>query len=522
VAETQDQREERERFERERGGKLALQAVGGDTTVLGPKQIGPLVAYALRIGLSDDKIVAWCGRRGHDAPNARHTIDLVRQSPEKFQRVDLSLFGDHSGFVQSFNENPANYPDPEVAALIDRVRKQEQARKVVAQEIDQDRKIQIITADTITPEATAWLWQDWVAVGSFGLTAGREGTGKTTLLYQMAADITRGKLEGEFKGQPRQVIIAATEDSWAHTVVPRLMGAGADLSKIGRIDVVTSQGANLELKLPDDLPNLPEVIRQRDVALVILDPLISRLSGKLDTHKDAEVRQALEPIVKLADDTGVVVIGIIHVNKGTARDPLNMIMGSRAFSAVSRFVVFVATDPDDDSLRLVGLPKNNLGRTDWPCRTFTIEDHVVGKTEQGRAIHTGKLVWGADDERHIREIVRDSAREENSRAESLKEAKTWLREALEQAGGVMLSAEVKKGAEVLDISTRTLQRARTELKLKVSTKGKVTYWMLPDKTLDLCDVAEGAVVEPQGPETKCDDVGTRVPGPTRPPSLGQF
>ncbi len=42
---------------------------------------------------------------------------------------------------------------------------------------------------------------------------------------------------------------------------------------------------------------------------------MSRLDAKLDTHKDAEVRIALEPLTALADRTGAAVARLIHVNK---------------------------------------------------------------------------------------------------------------------------------------------------------------------------------------------------------------
>ena len=78
-----------------------------------------------------------------------------------------------------------------------------------------------------------------------------------------------------------------------------------------------------------------------------LDPLISRLDAGLDTHKDAEVRQAHEPIVALAERTGVHITGLIHVNKSGTADPLTALMGSRAFAAVARAVLFVMEDPDE-------------------------------------------------------------------------------------------------------------------------------------------------------------------------------
>jgi hypothetical protein len=74
-----------------------------------------------------------------------------------------------------------------------------------------------------------WLWQDRMPLGALTPVGGREGIGKTLCCYTLAADITRGRLAGTYQHIPRSVIVAATEDSWEHTIVPRLMAAGANL-----------------------------------------------------------------------------------------------------------------------------------------------------------------------------------------------------------------------------------------------------------------------------------------------------
>ena len=170
-------------------------------------------------------------------------------------------------------------------------------------------------------------------------------------------------MKGRFLGQPRSVLVAATEDSWEHTIVPRLMAAGADLDRVFRIDVVTEDGVDGLLTLPSDIADLHEAVRQSDAALVLLDPLMSRLSAHLDSHKDAEVRVALEPLTAFAKRAHVAVLGIIHVNKSSSADALNMIMGSRAFGAVARAVLMAVKNPEDDTC-LFGLAKNNLASKD--------------------------------------------------------------------------------------------------------------------------------------------------------------
>jgi hypothetical protein len=46
--------------------------------------------------------------------------------------------------------------------------------------------------------------------------------------------ITRGTLPGEFYGEPKSVLVAAAEDSWSQTIVPRLIAADADLDRVFR------------------------------------------------------------------------------------------------------------------------------------------------------------------------------------------------------------------------------------------------------------------------------------------------
>jgi hypothetical protein len=344
------------------------------------------------------------------------------------------------------------------------------------------RELKLVSADTIEMKPVRWLVDEHVPLGSVGLSAGREGIGKSIHSYTLAADITRGRVDGVFKGQPRSVIICATEDSWAHTITPRLRAAGADLSKVFRVDVIT-KGVNVELMLPSDVEALTALIAARgDVALVLLDPLIARLASKLDTHKDAEVRQALEPISRMADEVGAVVLGIIHVNKGTSRDPLNMLMGSRAFAAVARFVIFVAVDPDDENRRLVGMVKNNLGRTNLPTKSFTIVDHHVTTTAEGDEIRTGALVWGPDDERSIRDVISESASKEREPRETPRgNASNWLEGYLGQFTGPELKEKVIAAAQDAGHSKRTIERAADDLRVVCTPEGRKVRWALPQQ-----------------------------------------
>ena len=114
------------------------------------------------------------------------------------------------------------------------------------------RRVRLTPASTIKPLPVRWLWTDRVPVGEVTLTPGRGGLGKSTFHAWLIAHITRGTLPGSALGEPRPCIIAAAEDSWQRTIVPRLIAAGADMDLVYRVDVLTEGDAELSLTLPQD------------------------------------------------------------------------------------------------------------------------------------------------------------------------------------------------------------------------------------------------------------------------------
>jgi hypothetical protein len=342
------------------------------------------------------------------------------------------------------------------------------------------RTIRLTRASQIRPRPVRWLWDQRVALGTLCLLAGREGIGKSTVAYSLSAWITRGQLAGVYAGEPRAVIVAATEDSWEHTIVPRLMAAGADLDLIFRVDVTVSDGFDSALVLPADLIALEDSVAEVGAAMVLLDPLVSRLSAGLDTHKDAEVRRALEPLVALADRSRSAVLGLIHVNKGGGSDALNMVMGSRAFGAVARSVLFAMTSPDDEAVKLLGQPKNNLGRTDLATITYAIDGVKVADHEEGE-IWTSRVRWIGESDLSIADALMAVGESADART-AVKDAEDWLRDFLVGMGGCAASAKVKDAAEEAGHATRTLGRARQNLHIEAKSEGfpRVTYWCVPE------------------------------------------
>lgn len=340
------------------------------------------------------------------------------------------------------------------------------------------RSVHLTPASTIQVRAVRWFWLNRLALGTLALIGGREGIGKSICAYTLAAMTTRGHLPGACFGTPRAVIVVATEDSWEHTIVPRLMAAGADLTRIYRADVQTADLGETMMSLPRDVAELELAIAEVSAALILLDPLLSRLDSDLDTHKDAEVRRALEPLGALADRTRTLILGFIHVNKSTSTDALTTLMGSRAFAAVARAVLFVMTDPNDEHSRLLGQAKNNLGRMDLPTLGFRIVETHVADTPEG-PVHTGKLEWTGESDLSIRDALDASSLPSGDKT-ATSEAMGWLEDFLRSEGGQADSSAVKRKGAAAGHSTSALHRARQKLKVNTVTSGfpRRTFWCL--------------------------------------------
>lgn len=350
------------------------------------------------------------------------------------------------------------------------------------------RILTMVQASTLRMKATRWLWADegskWIALGGLVLLSGREGVGKSTWGYRLAAQVTRGTLPGAFYGVPKSVVVAASEDAWEQTILPRLAAAGADLNRVFRAEVRLADRESM-LTLPTDVRQLEDQCAYYDVALVLLDPLMGTINGALDSHKDADVRQALEPISRLAANAQVTVVGLIHQNKSAGGDLLTKLMGSRAFSAVARAVLVCAKDdeavdehgePAADHY-LFGQAKNNLGPKVGHSIRYRIESaHVGHDVELDEPIWSSRVVdLGLTEETISVTVERQD--HPGRKAPALEAAEAFITEYLQFKGDVP-SGDVKDAGLGKGFKPDTLVRAAAKLGVIKADPGdgRKTVW----------------------------------------------
>ncbi|MFJ8912050.1 AAA family ATPase [Amycolatopsis sp. NPDC102389] len=346
------------------------------------------------------------------------------------------------------------------------------------------RSVRLTPVSEIKLRPTYWLWDDRMPHGALTVGPGREGIGKSLFCAWLAARVTLGELPGHHYGHPRSVIYAATEDSWERTLAGRLVVAGADLDRVFRVEVEHIGGSSLPLSLPKDCDAMAAQILAHDVALLIVDPLISVLDEKINPHQDRDLRSGLEPLAKLADETGCAIFGLAHFNKSTGTDVLSRIMGGRAFSAVARAAIAFARDTQaGDGSAVISQVKNNLGRLDLPSLRYIVEsielDTPEGPAQWGRMVITGET------DVHVNDLLDETppTREDGERRKDRDQAREWLLSMLTQRGEPVPAKEVyAEGAEVGPWSEDQLKNAKKNTPIQAKRVGSAWFWSLPAAT----------------------------------------
>lgn len=337
--------------------------------------------------------------------------------------------------------------------------------------------VTLVSGADIRPEAIEWLWHGFFAAGKFHVIPGAPGTGKTTIAVNVAAILTTGGFWPDGTRAPLcNVAIWSAEDDAADTLVPRLLAAGADLTRI--LFVTSTREADGESRPFDpatDLRHLERALAGRDVKLLIVDPVVSAVAG--DSHKNTETRRALQPLVDLGKNLGCAIVGITHFSKGTAgRDPVERVTGSIAFGALAR-VVFAAAKATDDDVdadgcdRLFVRSKSNIGPDGGGFRYALEQVAVPGHSH----LFASRVRWGSALEGEARDLLATAeAASDPEEKSALADAVNFLRDLL--ADGPKRARDVFNDAHGAGHSQRSIQRAADKLNVDRRKEGMKEGW----------------------------------------------
>lgn len=314
-------------------------------------------------------------------------------------------------------------------------------------------ELQMIKMSEIQSQEVAWLWFPFIPYGKLTIVQGDPGDGKTTLVLNIAAKLSKGEgLDSKMKRtEPLNVIYQSAEDGLADTVKPRLETAGANCENISVIDESIKS-----LSMIDE--RLEEAVIRTKAKLLILDPIQAYLGGGMDMNRANEARDMTKKLATLAEKYQCAIVLVGHMNKAAGNKAAYRGMGSIDFFAVARSVLLVGRVEGEANIRAVVQIKNNLAAFGHPKAFELSED----------GFH-----WLGDYEITADEVLGGIA----PKANKLEQAKRLLRE-VAKTNNVMQSNEIFNLAEEQGISRRTLEGVKKELSIRAKRINNSWYWEL--------------------------------------------
>jgi hypothetical protein len=320
----------------------------------------------------------------------------------------------------------------------------------------------------VEPERVSWLWDRRIPKGKLTIIDGDPGYGKSALTTDFAARVTVGRPWPDGAPcEPGGVVLMNAEDGLADTIRPRIQAADADPSRVLALATDPDKdGVERFLSIPEDIPIVERGIERVGAVLVVVDPLMAFLSGRVNANNDQEVRRALAPLAAMAERTGAAVVVVRHMNKAAGANTLYRGGGSIGIIGAARSGLVVAPHPEDDSLRVLAPLKHNLSEP-APSLVFSI---VTADNGAARVEWKGETPLGAD------QLLRPPVDDEERSA--VDEAVEFL---LDELGTHPVTAKsVLKDARDAGVAERTLYRAKRKLRVGSERESDGSWtWVLP-------------------------------------------
>jgi archaellum biogenesis ATPase FlaH len=335
-------------------------------------------------------------------------------------------------------------------------------------------ELKLINMETVEVEQIEWMLYPFIPYGKVTIIQGDPGEGKTTMVLQVIAKLTKGEtiipdLETEKKAnaeisaetnldtmesqrEPVNVIYQTAEDGLGDTIKPRLLEAGADCSRVLVIDDREQPLTMLDVRLE-------EAIVQTKARLVVLDPIQGFLGSEVDMHRANEIRPLMKRVAVLAEKYHCAIILIGHMNKNSNGKSSYRGLGSIDFQAAARSVLIVGRIKDEPEIRVVCHVKSSLA--------------PEGKSIAFRLDKETGFEWIGE-----YDISADDLLSGDTRGQKSRKAKEFLLEILEDGGTAQKTIEAE--AEKQGIRKKTLRNAKKELGIDAVKRGNQWFWMMSE------------------------------------------
>lgn len=314
----------------------------------------------------------------------------------------------------------------------------------------------------VTAMPVNWLWEPYIAIGKITLLQGDPGCGKSTMMMNLIAELSKGGAtpDGRAFGVPQRIIYQCSEDGAKDTIKPRLVSAGADCRNIAFIDEDVYSGLTL------DDERIREAIIEWKPRLVVIDPIQSYIGNDSDLQMAGKARKLMRRIGMWASTYNCAIVLIGHFSKKEGTKDLYRGLGSIDVVAAARSVLQVEKSNEDEEVRIVKQVKNSLNSKGADLM-FEIRPETgfqwLGAAEKVEAYSPST------------ELTLETLPKTKHELAAL-----LIKKAL--ANGAVESMEIKRIMAEYRIGDKTMNEVKTELGIKPYKKMRTWYWVLPGET----------------------------------------
>ena len=254
----------------------------------------------------------------------------------------------------------------------------EQVRKKIHQVDRYERKggaegdfepSRLICAADVPDEDARFIVKPYLPEGQLTLIQGNPGDGKTAFCCWIAAKVSTGQ---DINGIPcvrGNVLLLSVEDDMP-VLKKRFVASGGNVDRC----FLVSNAAGLNFNSPE----IEEYIQEKNIRLVIFDPLQAFLGAKVDMNRANETRPVLAELKEMAQRNSCAVVIISHINKGM-KDGLAIqrSLGSMDIPGACRSIMHIGRLDGDQDQRLMVHVKSSNAREGQSIQFTIIHDGGV-------------------------------------------------------------------------------------------------------------------------------------------------
>jgi hypothetical protein len=307
----------------------------------------------------------------------------------------------------------------------------------------------LLNCETLKVTTPRWIWYPYIPANCATMLFGVGGIGKSYMACDLAAALSAGRaLPGQSSKEivQHKVLLLSAEDSPSSVIKPRLIKCGANLKNV----FIPAEAFTLDTWGLDVVKKYMEKCK---ATIVIIDPIVHYMGGKIDMNKMNEVRAITGALHQSAMNTDSAIIIIHHARKGSEGQTYEQAAGSADFVNAVRSVLYAHKTNDGTS----------------------VMEHV--KTNY--AVYGKALAFYIDEDGYHWVGEYDENMLKTSGATKLLAAKSFLSEILRD--GPVASKEVVKQAKADGMTMTTINRAKggvAESIMRYVDENRIWLWRL--------------------------------------------